>query len=416
MQEQQLTPSVQMRRSIDGALRETIRAAGGRLYTEEITMKMNGSRRRGMWCMVVLIIASSLMACSTSTANTSLSNQIAITAQAPHSLYFYEGSDDNEPFTPFLASLGPSGIVATLGFATNEGAYYVTTYNTTTWRERANSNGLQPSDPLGDCDQAPDRSTVFAPNLLHLARSCADGSLAIFNLPDAIAVYRQPAASETVTLSDRVPVVAFAPDNQTVALTDDGPAGPGQTITVRAMQTWQVQRTLTVAAGLLSRPAWSPDGTRLALVALDGTLQIWDATTGAEVAHATLPGFALGSAASDPAGPAPIWSADGTTLFVTAPTSTGTSISTWSLHGNALVPGVTTTLTTPPNAAAPQLSPDGAYLFLHTAATEGQIRTTTDLHSVATFALPGALAIWTGPRDIAAFTTHDTVIDLHLGS
>jgi hypothetical protein len=372
-----------------------------------------GSRRLGRWAMV--LVTGLLVACGGNTHATS-SNQIAITTQASHPLNFYEGNDDNEPFTPFLATLGPPGVVATLGFATNEGAYYVTTYNISTWLERANSNGLQPSDPQWDCDQAPDRSTVFAPNILHLVRSCADGSLTVFDLPDAIPVYHQPAAPATVSLSARVPVAVFAPDSQMLALTDDGPDGPGQTITLRDTHAWQAQRTFTIAQGLLSRPSWSPDGTRLALVALDGTLQIWDATDGAELTHASLPNFALGNAASDPAGPAPIWSADGATLFVTAPTSTGASISTWSLHGGTLAPGATTTLSTPPTAAAPQLSPDGMYLFLHATATQGQLLATADLHTVASFALPGALAIWIGPRDIAAFTTHDSAVDLHMGS
>lgn len=376
---------------------------------------MNGSWFKRIAGVALMALTSVSSACISS-ANGAASNQIAITAHVPQSLYFYEGSDDNEPFTPFLATLGPAGIVATVGFATNEGAYYVTTYDTTTWRERANSNGLQPSDPQWDCDQAPDRSTAFAPNLLHLVRSCADGSLTVFALPDAVAVYHQPADADAVTLSARVPVAVFSPDSQTLALTDDGPQGLGQTITLRDTHAWQTVRSFTVAAGLLSRPAWSPDGTRLALVALDGTLQIWDATTGMELTHATLPDFALGSAASDPAGPAPLWSADDTTLYVTAPSHTGSSLSAWSLHGGTLTAGMSIVLSMPPNAAAPQLSPDGAYLFLHTSATQGQLLGTVDLHPVATFALPGALAIWTGPRDIAAFTTHDTVIDLHLGS
>lgn len=375
---------------------------------------MRGLGRRVCWTMLVLLTGM-LAACGAAGARTATPALLAVHAAPPQPLTFYEGDENIEPFTPFLAQRGPNGVVLTLGFAEREGAFYNTTYDAATWQERAISNGLQPSDPQWDCDQSPDISTTFTADLTRLARTCADGSLTVFTLPDAVPLYHQAGVSGDLALAERAPAAIFAPDGRTLALTNDGPAGPGQTITLLDTRTWQPRQSITVAAGLLSRPAWSPDGTQIAEVALDGTLHVWNAATGASLAGALLPQFAVANAASDPAGPAPQWSPDSTTLYVTAPTAHGSSISVWTLHGTALTLGAITTVAVPPNTVNGQLAPDGSYLFIHTASTHGQLLAVSDLHTVADFALPGPLAIWSDARHIAAFTLQASVVVLSFG-
>jgi WD40 repeat protein len=381
---------------------------------------MSGETMRALGNTIRLIALAALLsvlaACGAARGNGTPPALLAVHAAPPQPLTFYEGDENIEPFTPFLALRGPQGSVLALGFAEREGAYYITTYDAVTWQERGISNGFQPSDPQWDCDQAPDISTTFSTDLTRLARTCADGSMTIFALPEAVPLYHQAGASGDVALADRAPAAVFAPDGRTLAVTDDGPSGPGTTITLLDTQTWQARQRISIAAGLLSRPSWSPDGTRLAEVALDGTLHIWNAATGAQVAaSAPVPQFAVADAASDPAGPAPLWSPDGATLFVAAPTAYGATISRWTLHGAILTPGATVTVAVPPTTVAPQLAPDGSYLFIHTAPTHGQLLATSDLHAAADFALPGPLAIWSDARHIAAFTLQATVVVLSFG-
>jgi len=144
---------------------------------------------------------------------------------------------------------------------------------------------------------------------------------------------------------------------------------------------------------------------------------VWNVPSLQETATAQAPQFAIGSAASDSAGPAPLWSADGTHLYMATPAASGTLLSAWAVSGSTLTRLATTILAVPPTTIAPQLSPDGSMLFVHNAVDHGQIFTTSDLKQIADFALPGNLAVW-GPnkRYIDVFTLQSTVVPLQVGT
>ena len=368
------------------------------------------------WQQVLIpLVLLTLAACSQGTSHPTASHALAVHALPAVPLTFYEGADDLEPFTPFLAQAGPNGTMLTFGYAEREGAYYIATYSTAKWAETNISNGFGPTDPQWACDQSPDISTTFTPDVSLMARTCGDGSMTIFTLPNALSVYHITGSPDDVSLAARSPVAEFSPDNKTLALTDDGPGGPGQSIMLLTTNQWQTVRTITLAASLLSRPAWSPDSTRIAEVDLAGKLHILDAASGQDVASATLPQFIEANAASDPAGPAPQWSPDGTTLTVTTPATTGTVLSTWAVHGSTLTLNATATLAYTPDAANPQLSPDGMHLFVHTATNHGQIFTLPDLKQVGDFALPGSLTVWSDAQHLDSFTLQATVVVLQVG-
>lgn len=364
---------------------------------------------------LVPLLALGVAACAQSQTGPTASHQLAIKALPSQPLTFYEGEATLEPFTPFLAQLGPNNSILTFGFAQNEGAFYITTYNSANWQETAISNGFGPTDPQWACDQSPENSTTFSRDVTMMVRACADGSLTVFNLPGAVALFHITGSPDDVSLAARSPVAVFAPDGKTLAVTDDGPGGPGQDITLLGTAKWQSIRTISLNTPLLSRPAWSPDGTAIAVVDLAGKLHIINAASGQDVATASLPQFALGSAATDPAGPAPQWSPDGTALYVTTPGTKGTVMSVWTFHSGTLAAGAVATLVDTPNAAEPQLSPDGTYLFVHTATNHGQIFTTTDLKQIGDFALPGTLTIWAAAQRLASFTLQATVVPLQVG-
>lgn len=371
---------------------------------------------RGVVPTTILALALIVGACSSAT-GASPSHQLAVTNTTPHPLVFYEGDDDLEPFTPFYVHAGPNGSVMTFGFAENEGAYYITTYDANTWQETGISNGFAPGDPLWACDQAADTSTTFSPDATMMARACLDGSFTVFSLPNALTLYHQPSTQQNTALTDRAPVIVFSPNSSLVAATNDGPAGPGQTITLLDTHAWQAQGKLTLSDGLLSRPAWSPDGAHLAAVDLGGVIHIWDSQTRQETVKATLPQFAVGTAVADRDGPPPQWSPDGTRLIVTTPAKDGATISAWSLTAGAtLTQQAVTSLGITPAQLNPQISPDGSLLFAYTAAKHGQLFTTADLRQRGDFALPSDLTIWgTDVHHLDAFTLDASVIPLQIG-
>lgn len=176
----------------------------------------------GLLGLVMVVI---LSACSSAT-GAQPSHQLAVTSTAAHPLVFYEGDDDLEPFTPFYAQQEPDGSVMTFGFAQNEGAYYITTYMANTWQETGISNGFAPGDPLWACDQSEGTSTSFSADATMMARACQDGSFTIFSLPNALVLYHQPGTQQNTALTDRAPVIAFAPQSNLLAVTDDGPLAP----------------------------------------------------------------------------------------------------------------------------------------------------------------------------------------------
>ncbi len=379
--------------------------------------------RKHRWWLALPLFALGLAACASNTTSSSTtqstptpSHQLAVKAVGTHALTFYEGDEDSEPFTPFLVNPGPDHTILAFGFSQDEGAFYIAAYNTTTWDEESISNGFGPTDPQWSCDQSPELSTSFDSAATLMARTCADGSMTVFALPDALALYHQGGSTGDVALASRSPVAVFAPNGATLALTDDGPSGPGQHIALLAVPTWQTLRSLTLANPLLSRPAWSPDGSLLAVTTLDGTLHILQTATGQDIADAALPHFALNSAASDPAGPAPQWSPDGTLLYVTTPTQNNqTIVSAWHWHNDALTAGATATIAFTPNQANPQLAPDGSYLLLHTSLKHGQLFTAPALQQVSDFALPGPLTAWADAQDVIGFTLNATAVVYKIG-
>jgi WD40 repeat protein len=377
------------------------------------------SMNRRIRCIVsvgVIGLALWLMACAPTSASVA-SHALTVTAAPPIPLTFYEGEDDTEPFTPFLVAAGQQGNVMTFGYADREGAYYIATYaSANTWDEVSISNGFAPSDPLWDCDAADSTSTTIAATGTLMARSCADGSVTAFALPNALAIYHQNSTSSGVGLSSRAPVTAFSPDGTKMALTDDGPGGAGHTITVLGTTTWQTLHTITVSAGLLSRPSWSANGAFVAAVDLDGMLRVWSASTGSQVAAATLPAFSSGTAANDIAGPAPLWSGDDNRLYAFTPTAGGTEASAWSFNGSALAAQAHTHVAYTLNETTPQLSPDGAHLFMQTSFEHAQIFQASSLAQVGDFPLAGNLAVWTDAQHLAIFTTNASVVVMQIGA
>jgi WD40 repeat protein len=371
-------------------------------------------RQRWVACGGVALLVC-LAACAGTSGGSTAAHTLPVTPQPAIALTFYENEagEGPEAFTPFLVSNGPAHSVVSFGFSQQEGAYYIASYDAD-WHERDISNGFQPSDPKWDCDDAYNTS-VIAPDVTLVARPCVDGSISFFAETTATVLFRLPGTPGVVSLSARIPSAAFAPVGHVVAITNDGPAGPGQSITLYDTQTWMQGLTLDAAAGLLSQPSWSADGTKLAAVTLDGTLHIWDASSGAEVAHVTIPQFTQGSAASDPAGPAPQWSPDGTSLLVTTPAATGTALTMWAVQGTTLVPHASATIAAMPNTVNPQMSPDGQHIFVHTTALHGQIFTASDLRQVSDFGLVGNLVLWTDARHLAVFTTQASVVPMKVG-
>ncbi len=369
---------------------------------------------RHIVCASLAGLALCLAACAQNSTG-AVSHALAVTAAPPIPLTFYEGPGETEPFTPFLVASGPQGGVMTFGYAEREGAYYIATYASSTWKEIAISNGFAPSDPLWDCDAAGSTSTTIAASGTLMARSCADGSVTVFALPNALSVYYQSSTNNSIGLSSRAPVTAFSPDGSKMALTGDGPSGAGHTITLLGTTAWQTLHTLTVSAGLLSRPSWSADGAFVAAVDLAGTLHVWSANSGAEVATAALPAFSAGTAADDIAGPAPLWSGDGGAIYAFTPATGGTEASAWGFNGSALVARARTHVAFTLNATMPHLSPDGAHLFMQTGVQHGQIFTTA-LEQVGDFPLAGNLAVWADARHLAVFTTNASVVVMQIGA
>src|SRR5579883_1659428 len=190
------------------------------------------SRVRMVCCTTAACVVWLLAGCGAG-AGSMQQQTLHIQRLAAQPITFYEGDEEIEPFTPFMAVLGPQGRVLTFGFAANEGAYYITIYDAATWQERGISNGFQPTDPQWECDQTPETSTFFSADATKVARACADGSVTVFSLPNAVPVFHQPGANNgDIALAARAPIAAFSPDGRTLALTDDGPSGPGEHITL----------------------------------------------------------------------------------------------------------------------------------------------------------------------------------------
>ena len=369
-------------------------------------------------CVALLSLLSACSGASNADVAAAPAHTLSVTATAPHPLTFYESQDEIEPFSPFIAQSSLNGTLNAIGFAQREGAFYMMTYAAKTLEPVGVSNGIAADDPLWNCDVAPDTEVTLAPDAKLVARSCASGGVTIFSLPNTLTVFHQTGVVGAVTLTARVPVVAFAPTGDVLALTDDGPNGPGQAITLLDTQTWQPRGKITVTNGLLSRPSWSPDGTRLAALDTSGTLHIWDAASATEVATATMPQFTIGATASDPASPAPQWSADGSHLLVTSAAKTNTILSVWSVAGGdfALSAGATATLAIVPDKAIPQLAPDGSSVFVHTAIGHGQIFSMPNLTQVADFTLPGTMTIWAGDsKHLESFTNQPAIVTLNVG-
>ncbi len=307
-------------------------------------MKSRGNRRQ--WPAIALVVTSVLLAAAcdspgAATGGATPSHALAVTVGAPQPLTFYEGEDDTEPLTPFYVSRGSNGTANAIGYVPNEGGYYLDVYDATSWQEKFIANGFEPSDPLWDCDQSFSNEIAMNGDSSLLARSCDDGSLTVYTLPISVPVFHTVISSSNTVVAARAPVVAFAPSPRNlVAITDDGPGGPGTRIQLLSSSSWQAQATIPVSAGLLSQPSWSPDGSRIAAVDLAGMLHIWSATNGNEIAGALLPHFAAGYAGTDPSGPAPQWSPDGSHLYVTAPTARdSTMIAAYALNaGGQLTP------------------------------------------------------------------------------
>ncbi len=429
-------------------------------------------RRPSLGSLLVGITLLILAGCGGATggSTTSPNHSLLVTPQPAKALTFYEGTEDIEPFTPFAAVYSANGgwsvpngsgnqaasipTYLTFGFAPVEGASYVTGYNAQTWQETVISNGFLPNDPLWDCDASPEQGTFIAADGSMVARACSDGSITFFSLPNALVVHQVKGDPTALQLGAREPSVTFSPHGpggtgattttELIAYTDDGPAGPGTNITIAstsasAQATWTKLGVIPVTAGLLSRPSWSPDGSMLAAVDLNGVLHIWNIPSGAgtsgfqEIGSAQIPQFVLGQGVNDPATPAPQWSPDGTTIVVATPgTATSsdlgapssTILSSWKVATGALSQLALATIPQTPVVVDPQISPDGTLLLVHTAETHAQIYAFKSsngqpgaLRRVGDFAVPGPLVLWgSDSQHITAFTSQATVAQYVLTS
>jgi WD40-like Beta Propeller Repeat len=383
-------------------------------------MQYYASSRR--WLMFFFAMGSvlSLVACgpfgSRGNSSTGLSHVLVMTSGVPHQLTFYEGEDDNEPNTPFYIHRGIDNTMQLLSFVPNEGAYYLATYDSTTWQEQNTSNGFSPSDPLWDCDDSPDNEISIDSTGSLLSRSCEDGSVTIFTLPTAVSVYHAIVAPNPSAVTARVPAVTFAPQGQSVAITDDGPGGIGQHIVILSTRNWQTLTKITITGGLLSQPSWSPDGSYIAAVDVTGMLHIWSARDGHEVANIQEQQFSLGSAMTDPSEPDPQWSPDGSYLYTITPSANnGSVIASFKFDSERLTSKADAMVSFSPDKVDPLLSPDGSLLFIRTGLSQGRIVTTSDLRQASDFALSGTLIAWgIGGHELNVFTLNATVIPMQI--
>jgi hypothetical protein len=100
---------------------------------------------------------------------------------------------------------------------------------------------------------------------------------------------------------------------------------------------------------------------------------------------------------------------------VTTPGDAGTLLTAWTVQGSTLIPHASASVATAPDAANPQLSPDGLHIFLHTTAQHGQIFRASDLRQVSDFALAGNLTLWLDASHLAVFTLQATVVPMQIG-
>lgn len=377
------------------------------------------------WGVVLVTTLAVLAGCgnggASSAAPPPVSHAVAVAPAPAKPLTFYEGEEDIEPFTPFAITRTLMGQVLAFGYATMEGANYVATFDATNWQVQSVSNGFLPNDPAWDCDSSPELGTSFAPDGSMVARACVDGSVTVFSLPYALILMHQDGIPATVPVAARIPQAIFSPTSHLLALTNDGPGGPGQKIVILNTTTWQQTGSIAVSAGLLTSPSWSPDEKRLAAVDLNGALHVWDAASGQEVASGEVTPFTLITADKDPSGPAPQWSPDGSTIVTATPTqhgmvltNPGTLLTAWdaaTLHAKA-----TASIAQTPNVVAPQIAPDGSLVLVHIATDHGQIFATPDMKQVGDFALPGTLTQWgSDAHHIQVFTAHATEVTLTIG-
>lgn len=364
---------------------------------------------------IMILVFVALSGCSSSVTVTSVP-AIAVVAMTPHPLTFYEGEDSIEPFAPFYVSPGPQGTVNMMGFAQREGAYYVASYLSMNWNITGVSNGFAPSDPQWECDTSPEDAIAISPTVNFLARPCADGSVTVFSLPDALPVLHLPAMGSSVGLTSRKPVAVFSPDGTQMALTDDSPLGPGSHIDIYSTQTWQSTVNIALSPPLLSRPAWSHNGQDIAAVDMSGSLHIWNAMNGQPVASAAIPNFSQGDAAVAQSGPAPMWSPDDRSIISATPTGTASlQLTKYAVQRSQLAQLAQSQVPVLPNIALPMLAADGQFVFLHVAPQHGQLFAAQTLQQVSDFALAGSRVLWSATGHVLfVFTVNATEITMKI--
>ncbi|MEA2496437.1 MAG: hypothetical protein QOJ29_4348 [Thermoleophilaceae bacterium] len=179
------------------------------------------------------------------------------------------GTGGTQLYDPATATVrgtaGPADHVDTVTF-TRDGAEFLASgigpphlWNAQTLRLIRSFPGVRPEDPVG--------RTSLAGNGRYAAASLSNGGI-VWDARTGKVVLRVHSGPEGT--------VGFDPVGRRLAYTDSG-----RRITVVDMRSRRRQVVANVAPAGVNDIAWSPDGARLAAALDDGTVRIWNASTGA---------------------------------------------------------------------------------------------------------------------------------------
>jgi WD40 repeat protein len=156
------------------------------------------------------------------------------------------------------------------------------------------SAGREASAPLGgNVVFSPDGRLVFAGGL--------DASVRVYNAATGRLIHRIPAPH---SLNAGEEIAAVSPNGRQLAVAYPVSAPPGTyAVSIYRRSTWREQSTLTTLADVqITALAFSPDGSRLAIGAADGTAGVWSVPSRQELAAYDGPTAAINSIEFTPDG------------------------------------------------------------------------------------------------------------------